>query len=307
MTTTVDTEIHDDPEEQPAVTLDPLARLAREVRAAAVLIEQDQARFLVGLYYDLQEHRLALTNQDRSLVAAERPADIVHHFADQMYTLERQMVSVLDPFTMASEVGRWSRAQVGIGPILAAGLLAHIDIERAPTVGHIWSFFGQVPGVVWAKGERRPWNADGKVICWRIGDSFCKSSTRPNSFYGPIYRARKELEVERNDSGTFAEQAATSLATRNIKDADLKKTYEAGRLPAGRLELRARRYAVKLFLAGWHEVAYVERYGQLPPKPYILEHGDGQHVHEIVPPHLPDSVVALRRAAGRPTEPRGLV
>jgi len=31
---------------------------------------------------------------------------------------------------------------VGIGPVLSAGLLAHIDMARCPTVGHIWQFAG---------------------------------------------------------------------------------------------------------------------------------------------------------------------
>ena len=37
----------------------------------------------------------------------------------------------------------------GIGPVIAAGLLANIDIKQAPTVGHIWRFAGLDPTNKW--------------------------------------------------------------------------------------------------------------------------------------------------------------
>lgn len=265
-----------------AAPIEPLAKLARDVRAGGALLGRDEARFLVSLYYDLQEHRIALAGQERSLSAAEKPTDVVHHFAEQMGSLERQMVSVLDPFTQASEVGRWSRRQHGVGPIIAAGLLAHIDIERAPTVGHIWRFAGLDPTVKWGKGEKRPWNADLKVLCWKLGDSFVKVSGSEKAFYGHLYRARKEQEVAKDAAGDFAEQAARSLEERKIVDKDLRATYESGHLPAGRLDLRARRYSCKLFLAHWHAVAYREHYGTEPPLPYPIAHMG--HAHMINPP-----------------------
>lgn len=53
----------------------------------------------------------------------------------------------------------------GIGPVISAGLLAHIDIHRAVTVGHIWRFAGLDPSVKWLKKTKRPWNAGLKVLC----------------------------------------------------------------------------------------------------------------------------------------------
>jgi len=259
-----------------------VSKLAREVKEAGRFLERDEARFLVDLYYRLQEHRLALRSQERSLLKAERPHDVVTHFAGQIESLERQMVGPLDAFSMASEVGRWSREQLGVGPVIGAGMLAHIDITRAPTVGHIWRFAGLDPTVKWGKGQKRPWNADLKVLCWKLGDSFVKVSGRDNAFYGHVYRQRKALEVERNESGQFAEQAQGTLTDRKISDPKTRRCYEAGMLPPGRLDLRARRYAVKLFLAHWHEVAYREQYGIDPPKPYAIEHLG--HAHKIDPP-----------------------
>lgn len=262
----------------PAVT-EALQRLSRDVRAEASRLNREEARGLVSLYYDLQLHRMAVDSQERALLKAGRSAEIFDHFGTQLSTLEKQMASVLDTYSTSTPVGEWSRGVVGIGPVLAAGLMAHIDITRAPTVGHIWRFAGLDPTVRWGKGEKRPWNADLKVLCWKVGDSFVKFSGREDAFYGRVYRERKAYEVARDEAGGNAEAAARSLEQRTIRDVALRKCYESGHLPAGRLDLRARRYATKLFLAHWHEVAYEAHYGTPPPAPYpIAQLG---HAHRI--------------------------
>jgi hypothetical protein len=129
--------------------------------------------------------------------------------------------------------------------------------------------------------SRRPYNADLKVTCWKIGDSFCKVSGRPGAYYGHVYRGRKIQEVARNNQRAFANQATKSLETRSIRDPKLRKTYEDGKLPDGRLELRARRYAVKLFLSHWWEVARKAE-GLPVPVPYPIAHLG--HKDRIDPP-----------------------
>jgi len=121
-----------------------------------------------------------------------------------------------------------------------------------------------------------------KVLCLRVGDSFVKEQNRPGAYYGRVYAERKELELERDAERAFADQAKASLGSRNIKDKALKATYESGHLPAGRLDLRARRYAVKLFLAHYFEVAYRAHHGTEPPLPYPIQYLG--HAHKIDPP-----------------------
>lgn len=262
--------------------LGPVLRLDRDTRQAARALGRTEARELVDMYYRLQQYRIQMTNQSRSLVAEERPHGISDHFATQVQTLERQMVSVLDEYSLVSIVGQWSRSVYGIGPVIAAGFLAHIDIRQAPTVGHIWRFAGLDPTVRWEKGQRRPWNAKLKTLCWKAGDSFVKFSGRDECYYGQLYRQRKEYELARDASGGNAETAATTLDTRTFRDAELKAVYESGHLPPGRLDLRARRWAVKLFLAHWHEVAYEDHFGEPPPLPYPIAHLG--HAHKIERP-----------------------
>lgn len=257
-------------------------RLARDVRRAGQL-DVNQARYLVDAYYAIQGFRLQAANQNRT---AEETTEVTTWLYAQMRLLETELQRVLGAWAGRTVPGCWLQSIVGIGPVLSAGFLAHINIVKAPTVGHIWRFAGLDPTLVWGKGQKRPWNADLKRICWLAGDSFVKVSNRPDAIYGQLYRDRKALEVERNESGMFAEIAAETLKARDIKEAETRKAYEAGKLPAGRLDLRARRYAVKIMLAHLHHVLYEEHYGEPPPKPYVLEHIPG-HAHFIQPPNWP--------------------
>lgn len=260
-------------------------RLTRDLRKAAATLSDAEARFLVDAYYAMQKDRIRAAHQDRTLAEAAEPHEVLGWLQGQRFTLEKQIARALDVYSDARQAGRWARSIVGIGPIIAAGLLANIDIEKAPTVGHIWRFAGLDPTAKWDKGKKRPWNGSLKRLCFLIGESFVKVSGNENDIYGKVYKARKALEIERNEAGNFAEQAQTALAAKKFgADTEARKHYEAGHLPPARIHLRAQRVATKLFLAHYHHVLFESTNGRAPPKPYIIEHG---HVHFISPPNWP--------------------
>jgi len=263
--------------------LAPIQRLTRDMVASVLELDSGQVRCLVDGYYQMQEMRKATGNQTKALEKFGEPHETIEWFHAQFNGLEGQIKRLLAGVSMASEVGRWAQRQRGIGPVIAAGLDAYIDITKAPTVGHIWRFAGLDPTVEWGKGKKRPWNAQLKTLCWKIGESFVKVSGDASAFYGQIYVQRKALEVERNEAGAFADQAAAALKKGKYeKKTGARAAYEAGRLPPGHLHARAKRYAVKLFLAHWHEVAYREHFGEAPPKPYAI--AQLGHAHYIAPP-----------------------
>lgn len=68
--------------------------------------------------------------------------------------MEGQLKRALEQFAMRHEVGRWALSIKGIGPVYAATLLAYIDMEQCPTVGHIWSFCGMNPNQVWLSSDQ---------------------------------------------------------------------------------------------------------------------------------------------------------
>jgi transposase IS116/IS110/IS902 family protein len=266
--------------------LDPVQRLTRDLRTAAKTLSHAEARYLVDAYYQMQRDRIRSVNQVRATGEATEPNAVLSWLAGNTRILEDNVRRALDAYTDGHPVGLWSKTIVGIGPVIAAGLLAHIDIERAPTVGHIWSFAGLNPQAKWLKGQKRPWNARLKTLCWKIGESFVKQSSREGDFYGKLYAQRKAFEQAQNEAGAYAEQATISLREKRFgEDTKARAAYEAGQLPPARIHLRSQRWAVKIFLAHWHHVAFETRFGQPPPKPYVLSILG--HADEIRVPNWP--------------------
>jgi hypothetical protein len=299
--------------------LEPLTRLTKDLRASASGLTAGQARYLVDLYYQIQEYRKRAGNQESSMVEREEPHELVTWVFDNMETLENDIRRALDRYSGSAITGEWARSIVGIGPVLAAGLMAHINITKCPTVGHIWRFAGLDPTAVWKPHTKRPWNARLKVVCWKIGESFGKCCNIEGDIYGTLSVERKDKEWNRNRAGDLADQCAAGLARlkepKKDKDAyywytgsvnlDQLKAFEdnpskakglikqyAGEpgsgvymLPPGHIQTRSRRWATKLFLAHYHHVAYEVEYGEKPPKPYILTQ-DG-HAHYLAPPNWP--------------------
>jgi len=178
----------------------------------------------------------------------------------------------------------------GIGPVITAGLLAHLDITQAPTAGHFWRFAGLDPTCKWEKKTKRPWNAGLKVlVAFKAGESFVKTQNNKNDYYGQIFVTRKALEHERNERLLFNEQAEQVLAAKRIgKDTEAFKAYSVGKLPPAHIHARARRYAAKLFLAHVHQAMYADWYKGAPsPLPYIFHVEEGRHRHLLEPPNWP--------------------
>lgn len=262
-----------------------ISKIGRDIRNASKNMTDQEARFAVKTYYDVQHFRIENGNRIAALQREESQAP--HEFLKFMYAqaqvYEQQVRSGLTAFAHNLPEWPWMEQVLGIGPIMAAGLRAHIDIYKAPVVGHVWSFAGLVPGQKWEKGQKRPWNAELKKHCWLIGKSFIKVSKRDDSraYYGHLYRAKKLVENARNERLEFADQAEAKAKVVG-RSTEAYKFYSQGKLPPAHIDARAQRYAVKMFLSHWHEVVYRLEFGVAPPAPYIIAHGG--HVHHIAPP-----------------------
>jgi hypothetical protein len=264
-------------------------RLTRDLREAARLLSPQQQRILVDLYYQVQEARKRTANQLRQ--AQQEPNAWITFMLTFLQRMEKLVAGALDIASNQQAVSLWAKSIYGVGPVIAAGLAAYVDITKTPRVSSLWSLAGLNPMARWQRGEKRPWNARLKTLAWKIGDSFTKFHNRDECFYGHIYAARKQLEVARNEAGRFRDQARQALAERAIKDPATRAIYAAGKLPAGRLELRARRVAVKNFLSHYWEVAYFEHYGRVPPLPYIVLNDPEAHGHYVCAPGYEDRIV----------------
>lgn len=249
-------------------------KLNRDLRAAAKLMGVREARYYVNTYYDLQDYRIASANQQKKLLEGKEPNEAMQWLNTQLKVLEGQLHAMLDKWSGAQPMGVWARDICGIGPVFSAGLMAHIDISKAPTVGHIWRFAGLDPTMKWKKGEKRPWNAS----LWLMGESFVKVSGNRRDIYGKLYLERKEYEAKRNEEGYNRPECQRRLEEDDKKpkgkrmEADLRALLETGKLPQKALHERAKRWAVKLFLAHWFEEAYRQHHGAEPPAPYPIAH-----------------------------------
>jgi hypothetical protein len=271
------------------IELEPLKALTRDLKTASKTLGNSEARFLVDSYYALQEFRISSANQVRQLATKEdgtepEPHQTLAFFNEQFGILEEQIKKALDAYSNAHVAGVWARSNLGIGPVIAAGLLAYIDIDKTPSVSSLWSFAGLNPTQKWEKGEKRPWNAGLRVLQWKIGESFVKVSGNENAFYGRLYAEKKISEVAKNENKAFADQAARVLSEKKIgKTTDAYKAYSQGLLPPAHVHARAKRYAVKLFLSHYWQVAYEAKHGSRAPRAYAFAHLE--HVHEIPPPN----------------------
>jgi hypothetical protein len=263
--------------------LEPIQKLSQDLRAAAQLMSRAEVRYLVDSYYAMQQNRIRFANQNRALIEQAEPATLVPWLSGQAERFEKEIRKALEPWAEHQAVGRWCLSITGIGPVLTAGLLAHIDITKAPTAGKIWRFAGLDPTSKWERGQKRPWNPSLKTLCWKIGESFVKVSGREKDIYGKLWLARKALEQQRNEEGRNAEEAARRVATVG-RATEAYGHYAAGRLPPGQIHARAKRYAVKIFLSHLHHVMYLDHFRRDPPKPWVIEHGG--HSDMLPVPHL---------------------
>lgn len=143
----------------------PIDRITRDLRDASRLIDAHEARFLVDCYYSMQVLRISTAHQARTLAKEGEPNLTIVWLQAQFNSLERSVQKALDAYSNSRPEGQWARSITGVGPVIAAGMMSNIDINRAPTVGHIWRFAGLDPTMLWLKGEKRPFNASLKRLC----------------------------------------------------------------------------------------------------------------------------------------------
>lgn len=264
--------------------MESLKKLTKDIKNAAATLSTEEARYLVDLYYQVQEYRKSTNNQCRFLNGEEEPHETLAFFAGDFETLEKQIKTVLQKYVEAQPIGQWLMSITGIGPVISAGLIANIDIHKVQTAGQIQAFAGLDPTREWKKGEKRPFNARLKVLCWKAGESFVKVCNNEKDVYGKLYKIRKEYENNKNENGDYADQAEAKLKKFNIgKNTEAYKHYSQGKLPPAHINSRAKRYAVKIFLSHLFSVWYELDRGEKPPKPYAI--AILNHAHEIPIPN----------------------
>jgi len=247
----------------------------------------------------MQGSRVRANNQDKALEKTGAPHAVLSWLKSQDEVLESQIKRALDKYTDAHPIGIWAKSIVGIGPVISAGLISSLAVEKEytneetgevtlktfETAGDFYGYCGLNPEQKKIKGQKINWNPALKRLCWIIGESFVKISGHDEGFYGKIYKERKEYETKKNEAGDYAEQSKATLEAKKFsKDTEAYKAYSVGKLPLAHIHERSKRYAVKIFLSHLHDVWYFMHFNKLPPKPYAINKLG--HVHIIYPPNL---------------------
>jgi len=261
----------------------PIARIKRDMKVASLSISTNEIRYLVDTYYNMQEERKSMNLRSIALGKQGSPHSAVDFYMNSFYSIEDNIKSQLSYLLENSKnpVLVWLKSVKGIGPIIATGLYAEIDISKAPTAGSIWRFAGQDPSVKWLKGNRRPWNADLKRICYYAGESFVKSG----NFYRKIYDDRRRFAEEKNRAGGYADLAQKYLDHYKWGEKTRPAVFaKHGFLADSAIHGMTKRYVVKLFLSHLHQI-WREAENLSVPRPYAIEHLG--HAH-IIPPVMDD-------------------
>jgi len=122
-----------------------LGKLRKDLKEVATKLTEQEARYLVDEYYIMQESRKRSANQTLAMAATGEPNALVGWLSGLDKSVENSIKTILGLYAASKDTGAWCMSNFGVGPVISAGLLAHIDIKQAPTVGHIWSFAGLNP------------------------------------------------------------------------------------------------------------------------------------------------------------------
>lgn len=246
-----------------------------------------EIQYLVSLYYQIQHYRITTNAQKQASIKEGASHTLIEFFNNEFKDIETQIKNTLNQYTDTDPVAWTLKQVVGIGPVIAAGLVANLDITRpdVKTAGSYWRYCGVDPSVNKAKkGEKRKYNADMKVLtAFKLGESFCKVQNKETAFYGKIFKEWKEEYVRRNEAGELACNAKRQLEEKNYsKTTDAYKAYIQGKLPPAHIHAMARRKPVMLLLSHMFDLQYMLHHHKKSPIPYIIAVGD--HVHEIENP-----------------------
>ena len=130
-------------------------------------VTDNEARYFVDLYYEEQEQRIRLNNQvkglERDAVKTGNKAEphlALDWLLGQKTQMETNVKKMLEIYVEGHEMAWFFQQTTGVGPILSAGLLAHIDIKKCDTAGDLWSFAGLNPNTQWCGRDeaKRIWD-----------------------------------------------------------------------------------------------------------------------------------------------------
>ena len=134
----------------------------------------------------------------------------------------------------------------------------------------------------------RPWHRKLRILVIYIGNVIRHNWQYSTGFYSNLYKERKTYEHERNERLVYKSTAEMIFAKEiHKKGTSPYEWYSKGMLPPVHIQARAMKWATKLFLSHYFDVAYYEIYGRLPEPPHILAYCEKMLGKKISVPDWP--------------------
>lgn len=127
-------------------------RLTKDLLKASATLKRNEVRYLVDMYYNMQRQRIRAAAQIRS--AEDEPNQLISWTLQLYAKLEEDMKQALNKYAQSTVAGQWALSVMGIGPVIASGLLCHIDVTIAETSGDVWRYAGYDPSIEWLGTEK---------------------------------------------------------------------------------------------------------------------------------------------------------
>ena len=116
-------------------------------------VNKQQIKTMVKLYYETQNLRIIANGTVNSAKKNGDEEKIVNAFlldVEDYHIIEKNISNQLEAICKSQEVGRWLLKICGIGPVLAAGLLAYFDVTKTSYASGFISYAG-------LNDNNRPW------------------------------------------------------------------------------------------------------------------------------------------------------
>lgn len=229
-------------------------------------------RGLTENFYDMQAMRIEVESQLRAFLQGGSQAEgewlkenVFTNLEDIENKINRYIGHQLKNEPIYTE---WLKDVLGIGPILAGGLISWIgNVERFATISKLWSYSGLAVdpdgrAVRRKAGEKSHFNSRLKTHCWKIGEAFVKTKGGYRKLYDEF---RKEYEEK-----WTSPEICKSPGCKN-----------KGRCLDGHKYAAAKRKVVKVFLA--HYWMKSRRLKGLPEEhPFIIGRDGHEHLIDVI-------------------------
>lgn len=147
-----------------------------------ITAQMSDLKLLTRLFYEAQDQRKAAANRVGAYEGLGIETPYAHAALQDAEEYEKHLAKHIrallkvNPFYNA-----WLKHVKGIGPLLAASLLAELGSpQRFNTVSALWSYAGlkvkNGEAMRRAKGEKANWNPMVKMTAWKIGSQFIKTN-----------------------------------------------------------------------------------------------------------------------------------